>query len=98
MKILASAPAAEELREAVRWYETQRTGLGDEFLNAVNAAFSRINAHPEIGTVISEDGYTRRVLITAFPYQVIYRLKPDEIVIVALAHSRRRPGYWMQRN
>ena len=75
MKILTSAPAADELREAIRWYETQRAGLGGEFLNAVTAALFRISAHPESGTVISEDGHTRRVLVTTFPYQVVYRLK-----------------------
>lgn len=98
MKILTSSPAARELREAVQWYETRQPGLGAQFLDAVDSAFSRISAHPEIGTVISEAGHTRRVLVTAFPYQVVYYLTPDEIIIVAIAHLRRRPGYWMQRN
>lgn len=97
MKILTSAPAAEELSGAVRWYETRRPGLGGEFLDAVATAFSRIGTHPEIGTVTSEDGRTRRLLVTAFPYQVVYRLRVDEVIIVAIAHLSRRPGYWMRR-
>ena len=98
MRIRTSAPAAEELREAVRWYESNQSGLGGDFLDAVTQALSRVNTHPEIGTVISDDGQTRRVLVAAFPYQVVYNLRLDEIVIVAVAHLKRRPSYWIQRN
>ena len=92
-----SEPAAEEFGEAVRWYETRRAGLGREFFDAVAATFSRIETNPEIGTTISADGQTRRALVAKFPYQVVYRLRPTEIAIVAIANLKRRPGYWKTR-
>jgi hypothetical protein len=49
------------------------------------------------GASISGDGLTRRALVARFPYQVVYRIRPGEIVIVAVAHLKRRPGYWKNR-
>ncbi|WP_407936397.1 hypothetical protein [Limnochorda pilosa] len=50
-----------------------------------------------MGSPVSADHLTRRVLVRGFPYQVVYHLRPDEIVIVAVAHLKRRPGYWRNR-
>jgi plasmid stabilization system protein ParE len=96
--VRSSQPASEELAEAVRWYETRRTGLGGEFFDAVVATLTLIETGPEIGTTISTDGQTRRALVARFPYQVVYRLRPTEIVIAAVAHVKRRPGYWKNRS
>jgi plasmid stabilization system protein ParE len=71
--------------------------LGGEFFDSVAAALSVIETNPEIGTTLSPDSQTRRVLLTRFPYQVVYRLRPTEIVIVAIAHLKRRPRYWKDR-
>jgi len=90
--IRSSEPASDEFREAVRWYEARRAGLGGEFFDTVAETLARIEANPEIGTTISADGQTRRALLVKFPYQVVYRLRPTEIVIVAIAHLKRRPG------
>ena len=78
-----AGPASEEFTEAVRWYETRRPGLGAELYDAVNA---------------TEDPNSRRMLVAGFPYHVVYRLEHDEIVILAIAHMKRRPGFWKQRN
>jgi toxin ParE1/3/4 len=88
--------AREEFSAAVRWYEEQRPGLGGELFDAVVQATSGIQAQPEIGT-LSRDRRTRRVLVQRFPYQVVYRLSANEIVIVAIAHLKRKPGYWKKR-
>jgi toxin ParE1/3/4 len=88
--------ASEEFAAAILWYDEQRPGLGGEFFDAVVHAISLIQEQPEIGTP-SPDQRTRRVLVQRFPYQVVYRLAVDEIVIVAIAHSKRRPGYWRKR-
>ena len=95
--VRSSEPASDEFSEAVRWYEARRPGLGGEFFDEVGAILTRIEANPEIGASISADGQTRRMLVDRFPYQVVYRLKPTEIVIVAIAHVKRRPGYWKNR-
>jgi plasmid stabilization system protein ParE len=54
-----------------------------------------IAERPEIGTLIS--GSTRRVVVSRFPYQVVYHLSPADITIVAVAHLKRRPDYWKTR-
>ena len=95
--IRSNEPAADEFGEAVRWYEARRSGLGREFFDAVGATLSRITDNPDIGTAISADGQTRRAMVARFPYQIVYRLRPTEIVIVAVAHLKRRPGYWKNR-
>jgi plasmid stabilization system protein ParE len=90
-------PASDELTEAVRWYERRRQGLGAEFFDAVAATISLIEQSPEIGAKHSVDGHTRRILVAKFPYQLVYRIRPQEIVIAAVAHLKRRPGYWKNR-
>jgi plasmid stabilization system protein ParE len=93
-----SEPASNELAEAVRWYETRRAGLGGDFFDAIVATVTLIETSPEIGQTISTDGQTRRTLVARFPYQLVYRLRPTEIVIVAIAHLKCRPGYWKNRS
>ena len=95
--IRSSEPASVEFSEAVRWYEARRAGLGGKFFDEVVAILALIEANPEIGMTISADDKTRRALVGRFPYGVVYRVKPTEIVIVAIAHLRRRPGYWKNR-
>ncbi len=92
-----SAPASDEFREAVRWYEARRRGLGGEFFDTVAAIVSVIESQPEIGGAAFSDPATRRMLVSRFPYQVVYRLTPGELVVVAIAHLSRRPGYWKHR-
>jgi toxin ParE1/3/4 len=96
--VRTSEPASEELINAVRWYEGQRPGLGGEFFDAVAEVLTVIERSPEIGSLSRHAPQTRRVLVPRFPYQVVYRLAGAEIVIVAIAHFKRRPGYWRSRS
>lgn len=89
--------ASNEFAEAVRWYEEQRQGLGAEFYESVVETTARIQDNPACGPPVSKDERTRRLLVSRFPYQVVYRLREDEIVIVAVAHVKRRPKYWRGR-
>lgn len=89
--------AAEEFSAAVRWYEKQHPGLGAEFFDAVVRTTEQIRSHPEVGSPLTPGERTRRVLVPRFPFQIVYHLREDEIVIVAVAHLRRRPGYWKDR-
>ena len=98
LPIRTTQPASDEFGEAVRWYEARRAGLGGEFFDAVAATLSRIENTPDIGLTISAAGGTRRVLGATFPYQIVYRLRPTEIVIAAIAHLKRRPGHWKNRS
>jgi len=95
--VRSSQAASEELAAAAQWYELQRFGLGLEFLAALSATISMIQSNPEIGSPVGDDPRTRRMLVARFPYQVVYRVRRDEIVVVAFAHAKRRPGYWRRR-
>jgi toxin ParE1/3/4 len=91
--------AAAELAEAVRWYEARRPGLGGDFRDAIGAAFDRIRQQPDAGSRIRAPSMValRRLLIPRFSYQVIYYARDEEIAIVAVAHTSRRPNYWRHR-
>ncbi|MEW6688102.1 MAG: type II toxin-antitoxin system RelE/ParE family toxin [Pseudomonadota bacterium] len=56
---------------------------------------SLVRQFPEAGSPIGSK--RRRVLVARFPYSIVYRHDPDFILIVAVAHQRRRPGYWRGR-
>jgi len=91
--------AEAETAEAALWYEAHRTGLGIEFLEAVNDAVIRVAELPRMGSPVSgvADQAIRRRAVSRFPYHVIYLELPDRLQILAVAHDRRRPGYWVGR-
>ena len=93
-----AGPATKEFTEAVRWYETRRPSLGAELYDAVTATIDGIERQPEIGATAYVDPKSRRVPVARFPYHVVYRLENDEIVILAIAHMKRRPGFWKHRS
>lgn len=95
--IRMSQAASAELYEAVRWYEAQRPGLGAELFDSVNRILNFVESNPLAGAAVSSDARTRRFLVRRFPYQVVYRIHSDVIVIVAVAHLKRRPDYWKDR-
>jgi len=90
VKRLAYQPAAvADVRAAFEWYERQRKGLGDEFLAALARAEDVVRASPFAHRVVRRDA--RRVMLRRFPYQIIYRVVADIIVVVACFHGRRSP-------
>jgi plasmid stabilization system protein ParE len=95
MTVRILAPAEEEFLEAVSFYEAEAEGLGAEFIDEFEKALELISSNPHIGSPY--DGGTRRKLLGRYPFQLIYEDGPAEIVVVALAHQRRRPGYWRNR-
>ena len=92
-----STPASDELTEAVRWYETRRTGLGADFYEAVVRTIELIQTHPDIGTLRPGRLPYRHVLVAGFPYQIMYRMRENDVYVVAVAHASRRPGFWQGR-
>lgn len=99
-RLLSTSEEAEaETAAAASWYEKQRSGLGTDFLAEVNRAVVRIADGPESGSRPPgvADADVRRILVKRFPYQVVYIVLPDRIQILAVAHYRRRPGYWAER-
>jgi toxin ParE1/3/4 len=92
--------ADTEYRLAGRWYQSQRENLGIEFFDAVDAAIDRIVEMPSAGTLVPHmpaDLPVRRRAVTRFPYHVVYLQTSTHIRILAIAHDRRKPGYWKRR-
>ncbi len=97
MKNLLIRPEAEkDIREAHRWYEEQRAGLGADFLLCLEEGFDRIQRNPEMYPVVHQN--VRRHLIRRFPYGIFYLSEADPIVILAVLHGHRNPGEWKSRN
>jgi plasmid stabilization system protein ParE len=93
-----SEPASLEVAEAVRWYEERRPGWGGRLLDAVASTLALIEAYPEIGSPRRGRIPARQLKVRGFPYVVAYRIRSDDVYIVAVAHTSRRPGYWKQRS
>jgi toxin ParE1/3/4 len=93
MKIVLLAPAQAELDEAADYYADRASPrIAQAFLDDFEHARNRLAEFPEIGKSISKR--LRILSFRHFPYSVIYRLLADTLVIQAIAHQRRRPGYW----
>lgn len=87
--------ARAELRDAVNYDEAQVSGLGDEFAAEAESAVRLLASHPEIGAPYLVG--TRRILVPRFPFSIVYQIRSGQAVIIAVAHQRRRPGYWRKR-
>jgi hypothetical protein len=100
VKISVLREAELESAEAAAWYDDRQLGLGDEFLSEVAEAFGRIESNPESFSRLEAYGGrhdVRRCVLRRFPYLVVFAWRPDELLVVALAHVRRRPFYWLER-
>lgn len=95
MQIELLDAAQVELDEAINYYNHERAGLGDEFLVEVLGALERIAEHPKAWHAYSKR--TRRCQTRRFPYGIVYRVSEKMILVVAIAHLHRRPGYWSNR-
>ncbi len=96
MKPLKFHPQAEdELAESVTFYNNHVPGLGDEFFAAVKTGCKEIQKDPTRRPIRQDD--TRKIKLLRFPYQLIYRGEPQQILIVAVSHGARRPRYWQER-
>ncbi len=92
--------ASAELEDAAVWYDNQRLGLGVEFVEAVEFALDQIARWPQIGRVVPgvpRDVPVRRFPVERFPYHIAYLEWDGVIPLLAFAHDRRRPGYWLSR-
>lgn len=88
-------PADEEMTEASVFYEGASAGLGNSFLDEIHRVVNILREHPELGQPVGRG--LRRALLHRFPFSLIYSVEVDEVLIVAVAHQRRRPGYWRNR-
>ena len=94
-------PEAEaEIGSSMEWYERECAGLGTEFLDEIHQSLDALREPcPQCGPVpgVSPDLGVRRLIVKRFPYAVVFVEEPGAVRVIAVAHARRRPGYWRGR-
>ena len=85
----------QQSSEAAVFYESASARLGLDFLDDIDHVIALLRNHPGLGQRVEKD--LRRALLRRFPFSLIYAIESDAIVIVAVAHQSRRPGYWRDR-
>lgn len=94
--ILHFDPAAfAELEQAAEGYEAQRSELRRQFVAEVRAGLGQILEHPRAWQPLGRS--VRRYRLSRFPYGIVYEVHDDQILVVAIAHLHRKPGYWKRR-
>lgn len=96
MNVAFDSEAAEELAAAAEWYEAQ-AGLGADFLGEALRAVAVVSENPTAWPVVIRKRNVRKFLLARFPYAVYYVPREKEILVLAVAHGSRRPGYWRHR-
>ena len=101
MRLELHPEARAELRSAALWYDERRTGLGDAFIAEVSATLDRIGNAPESypawpGTR-AVDPLIRKAILQRFPYLIAFEKHQEHVFVLAVAHAKRRPLYWLSR-
>lgn len=92
--------ALDELAAATRWYAARSREAAVRFVDEVERALVAICEHPEAWPLRRGGGRrrdARAFVLDRFPFAVVYRIHPTEIRVLAIAHAKRRPGYWTRR-
>lgn len=97
MKIRFLAEADAEFRESARYYEAKAQGLGIAFITEVHRATAIVASQPSIGSPVDDELGLRKFVLRRFSYNLIYSIEGDGVVIIAVAHHKRRPFYWGRR-
>src|SRR2546423_788884 len=84
-----------EYREAAAFYESRRSGLGGAFTIEVESTVQRIVEAPELWQTIEQG--VRKCRTHTFPYAILYSNEQDLVLILAIMHLHRKPGYWRSR-
>ena len=98
-RVLEEAEA--EILSAMLFYEDQQEGLGKDYFDRVSETIELIARDPQMYPVYEGKRLSRafrRAMVDRFPYIVVYQIRPDETLIVAVAHSSQQPGYWEDRD
>ena len=95
MRIAFLPPARAELTDAISYYNIQSEGLGYEFAAEVKRTLERIVQYPDAWPKLSKR--THRCRTNRFPYGVIYQIRKETLLIVAVMHLAREPETWKSR-
>ena len=94
-EVRLSDEAIEESREAFAWYRIRNPRAAAQFLFELDQAIESIAALPDAWPPYLDN--TRRKLLRRFPFALVYRVKDEHLLVLAVAHQHRRPGYWVGR-
>lgn len=94
-KVRFLAAARDEFRAETKYYAAIRPELGTEFVSAIEHILSMALAFPFSGTPAPDD--SRKLVVKRFPYNVVYQIVNDGVMIVAIVHHSREPNYWRGR-
>jgi toxin ParE1/3/4 len=93
--------AAREVDVIVDWYDGQRAGLGTEFFSQLRRDLQSIVANPRMSPpwpgARARTLNVRRFVMERFPFALPYVVREELVVVLAIAHVRRQPGYWIER-
>jgi toxin ParE1/3/4 len=95
MRYVFHPEAIAEYSQAVQYYAERRAELAQAFIDAVEDSVYRIRESPTRWRILDED--VRRCLTGKFPYGILYTIEQDYILILAVMHCSREPGYWKSR-
>jgi plasmid stabilization system protein ParE len=95
LRIAFRQAARAELQRAVAWYEEQRCGLGNAFALEIGQILERVADSPLHYPVVSGD--VLRAVARRFPFAIYFRLRGNELIVLAVFHGRRDPTVWQQR-
>jgi len=87
--------ARQDVADARDWYDAQRSGLGDEFVDEVNAAVGRFRNQPLVHAPLYRT--LRRSVVRRFPYLVLYRVEGTTVTVVGVPHGHSDPRGWQAR-
>ena len=101
MRLELHPEARAELRSAALWYDEQRPGLGDEFISEISASLDRVRdaleSYPAWLGTRAEGPLIRKATIQRFPYVTAFEKHEQHVLVLAVAHAKRRPLYWLTR-
>ncbi len=95
MNFIYHPEALAEYADAALYYDERTPGLGADFTVEVETALQQVLGCPERWGCVEED--IRRFLVRRFPYGLLYTIEADHVMIVAIMHLSREPGYWRHR-
>lgn len=96
MNVSLTPEAEQELIEGAGFYAREADAvLGEAFVSEFERSAGLLRGHPELGAVWR--GSIRRLPLRRFPYSVVYVVAASEVRILAIAHQRRKPGFWKGR-
>jgi plasmid stabilization system protein ParE len=95
MRIEFHPAALEEFQAAAQYYAQKQKGLDLRFIEAIQNALIVIQGNPLMWRILEAD--VRRFLTKIFPYAILYTIESDYILVVAIMHCHRKPGYWRRR-